>query len=182
MSPAAPANALSDQRRELLDRALRGARQRFHDAAARKDRLKTDIALAEALQWCSLAFAWHGWTHPIVSSPLAARYVGALRLAWNVVKHTDAPAWTYVSDGMQFPVQFPTGLHEVCWAPFVQLPPLGRRHAHSADHEGAYRDLLQGRPCRFGLNVAVAILNQARAGVASDGELEMADGRRRPAY
>jgi len=151
---------------------------RFQEAATKGDRLRTDIALAEALQWSSLAFTSHSWEHPLHES----KYVRGLLHAWNVVKHTGAEAWSYATQGVALPLQFAMAFSEARWRQFADLPRLSRQHEHAKAREEGYRGVLEGQPCRFALNVATAILIQARTGRVDPDEIAAAAGEIDPKY
>jgi hypothetical protein len=138
------------ERRRHLQQELKRALERLEAARFSRDPADSFGPLADALQWAVLLDGWHERhtrdyrRHRDADE--GGQVLPGLRHAWNVVKHSDVETLVDVTDGAQFPMQFPVTFHEITWKPLAKLPPLPKLNPRGTQ---VYRMGLEDKPVRL---------------------------------
>lgn len=132
---------------ELLVAGFEGARKRFTEARLTNDPERTFLPLFEALSWAAslderLKEDRGHWAEEV--------HLRGVRYARHSVHHkwTDALELT---EGLSFPVTFPTVFHEWRWRREIIEP-------QNTQDEPAYAEHLAGQPARHTLSAISAFL------------------------
>jgi hypothetical protein len=142
-------------RRHRLERSLREALHRLESARHSKEPADSFAALSEVLKHVVLLDKWHanvvGNNYGTLrdSSQVGMSILG-LYHARNLLEHDQQLAdLVDVTEGLQFPIQFPFSFHEITWKPIAALPKTTRKKEERL--QKAYAQNLQNKPVRLTL-------------------------------
>ncbi len=139
------------------------AYSRIKDAKNKKERLGVFFALFETLNWIvtiddKLQDKEKEWYRKLGKDGETVR---ALRYARNRVHHQWADI-VLITSGAAIPATIPLAFHEWVWKKLENIPPEDPKHT---DEEGKklYKELLEGRPVRYSLQVMSHIFDDLKS-------------------